>query len=686
MGHWPPDALEIARIQDEIRAIPASERTGRYDALARLWGVSVSTVRRRIPVGGRKKRVDAGESKAAIPKDAEGRIRNEREKSPGAVVRTLENRGELRKGSITTGQARRIRDGQTRIRKHAEPPPPPEPMDFISWCRDKIFIRGRPWSLKRHEYLYEVYQALETEPYVVARKAVQVGLTTAVAAEALYRCDEYGQKAVYFMPTGGIGADFSDDRIGAMLSESPGLEKSTKERGRRGRDNRGLRHIGSGSFYVRGLFSETHVTSVDADLVALDEIDISNQENRQDAVGRVEHSELQHVREICKPTTPGFGIDEIFEQSDQRHWHLICPECDERTCLDLALDEAGKVPVPRAFMRVPKGAEWAAPGQKYYRGCLSCQAPLDMSNGEWIPQNPGARITGFHVSALHTQIHSPHYADPADRIMALILGADTSRKRRYVVTSIFGLPYGAGARQVTDEMLDAATGGHGFRVGKASYIGADQGDILHVVVLEKNDAGALEVIGAYVTDEWADLENLYSHHNAAMFVGDAMPEKSEMRRAAQAVDGYICYYSRGKPLTLGEEIGPKDTVVKKLTIDRTDSLDETVRGIDEQEILLPDPQRLDYVEIDVHEKVRHQLKRLAKAMREDAQGIMRWEYLRGVPNHFGMALNYARLAAEIGGSSASFDVYSASIADRARNGHPQDLYGRYAADIDLDRF
>ncbi len=661
MSHWPPDALEIARLQEKIQATPVSERTEEYARLAKLWGVSPSTIRSRIPVGGdRKERVDAGVSKAAIPEDAEAQIRGSRDRSPGAAVKVLENAGAVEEGAISRDQARRIQRGETRILSHTDPPPPPEPMDFMSWCKEKIFIRGNPWSLDRHEYLREIYQALETEPYFVARKAVQVGLTTAVLAEGLYRCDKHGMTVVYFMPTGGLGADVSDDRVGRMLSESPDLEAATKERGRRGRDNKGLRHIGAGAIYMRGLFAETHVASIDADLVALDEIDIADQENRQDAVGRVEHSELQHIREICRPTVPEYGIDEIFQRSDQRYYHLICPECGERTCLDLALDNTGRVPIPQAFMRVPDGAAWAAPGQEYYRGCLSCQAPLDMSAGEWIPENPGARIRGYHVSALYTQVQSPHYPDPADRIMALIADADTTRKRRYVVTSIFGLPFGAGARRVTDKMLNRATGSHGFRSGDASYIGVDQGDILHVVVAEKNAMGALEIIGAYITDLWADLFDIYERHNGVMFVGDAMPEKSEMRRTAIELDGYICYYSRGKALTEGEEAGPRDTTVKKLTIDRADSLDETVRGLDEQAILLPNPKHLDDEELVTHEKVRGQLKRLTKVLKEDAQGITRWEYAKGVPNHFGMALNYARLAAEIGGAG-EVEMYSPSI-------------------------
>ena len=52
------------------------------------------------------------------------------------------------------------------------------------------------------------------------------------------------------------------------------------------------------------------------------------------AADRVRHSSLQHIREISKPSVPGYGIDEAFQESDQRYFHLCCPECGEYTCMD----------------------------------------------------------------------------------------------------------------------------------------------------------------------------------------------------------------------------------------------------------------------------------------------------------------------------------------------------------------
>ena len=655
---WPPSDLEIARIQDDIRALSPSERKDAYARLSAYYGVSESTVRRHIPVGGRKVRVDRGASAAVIPLDVEEKIRQ------GVSVSRLLRHGEIEEGAVSHDQARRIRDGHTSVKAHAPPRAPRGPLSFKAWCEKHIFLKGAPWSLVRHEYLGEIYAALATAPYFVCRKAVQMGISTAVILNMLWRCDEYGYKGIYYLPTDEEAEDFSDDRVGAdIIAESEYLSDLVGDRGprgSRGRDNAGLRHIRRGSFYVRGMWTKKRVKSIDGDLVATDELDECNQENRKFAHGRVSHSPLQHIREISQPSIPGYGIDTIFAASDQRHWHLICPSCGRRTCLDHDLSDPDPVPMPtKTFLPVPDGAAWARPGQKYYRACAHCQAPLDMSKGKWVPQNPGARIRGYHVSALYKQICSPLHTDPADEIVESLTEAHTMSDRKHVTISILGLPFGGGKLEITDETLSDVEGDHGLG-GPGAYMGIDQGDTLHITILDRGGC----VVGLYIADDWADVIPIFSRHGVRVVVGDAMPEKSQMKGAVRQIDvlggrGYICYYG-GKS---GTVIGDEDDV-KKITTDRTESLDETVRMLTEGEIPLPCSRVLSLEDMRVYAAFRYQVKNLKRRLREDEKGMSRWEYITNVPNHFGMALNYARLAASVGGAQIDdFSVETRSYRD-----------------------
>ena len=125
---------------------------------------------------------------------------------------------------------------------------------------------------------------------------------------------------------------------------------------------------------------------------------------------------------------------------------------------------------------------------------------------------------------------------------------------------------------------------------------------------------------------------------------DAMPEKSEAKRLARSVSqGYICYYPHGGELKRGTETDSQGAV-EKITTDRTDSLDETVRGLSDGGIILPCLRHATDEDAHLIETFCEHLKKLKCRMVEGAGGVMRREYLKNVENHFGMALNYARLS------------------------------------------
>ena len=49
---------------------------------------------------------------------------------------------------------------------------------------------------------------------------------------------------------------------------------------------------------------------------------------------RLAHSDYKRILELSNPSLPGYGIDEVYQASDQRHWMLKCPGCGAWTALD----------------------------------------------------------------------------------------------------------------------------------------------------------------------------------------------------------------------------------------------------------------------------------------------------------------------------------------------------------------
>lgn len=644
-----PSEKRKKELREEYFSGTPSARTALVARLAEEYDVVPSTVRRWFgPLPNRKKRTDAGEGRAPISDLAFGNMLELHDGHPDMsipqIIRYAENRKWIAPRSISPDAlSKRIAQFSRRSASDILPTPTPTDDSLIGWCRRHIRIRKKKWSLDRHEYLKEIYESLETHPHIVFRKGAQVGISTAVILGAMWACDQKNAKSLYYVSTDEDVDDFSGDRIDPIIEESEHLDSITgrtpRDDGRKSRkkENINMRHIGAGTLYCRGMWTKRKVKSIDGDILILDELDECDQENRKFAEDRIAHSEIQHIRELSQPSIPEYGIDVNFARSDRRHWFLECEECGEMTCLELDLDDTEKLPTPKNIRPVPEGAKWARPGQKYYRACRGCHSPLDMARGEWVPQNPNSIIRGYHVSALYTQICSPLYADPADRIMEKIHTARTAKDRAWVTISIFGFPYGGENQPITDQILDEAEGGHGFRKGKNTYIGIDQGDVMHAVIGEMVD-GDMEIVSLAITDSWSELQRIFESHNARAIVGDALPNKSEMKALARATGGHITYFG-GEGMKVGEEGD-----VGKITVDRSEALDEAVRWIVDRELVLPDPKKLDARELSLYEAFRAQVKMLVKNIEESARGVARWHYISNVENHFGMALAYMILA------------------------------------------
>ena len=528
-------------------------------------------------------------------------------------------------------------------------------MSFIEWMHEYITLRGQLFSFEGHEYLREPYQ--DDHPDQSYQKAAQVGISSRCLYEALYLAEQFSVKALYYLSTDDDAEDFSNDRINIAIDDSAYLKSLVGMR-ERGRDNVGLRHVVDGSLYCRGMYTRRKVKSIDGDVLYFDELDEADQENKQFALDRILHSSWQYKRELSQPSLPNYGINESFQRTDQRYYHILCSACGAWACMDLNLEERDGMLYPKHILPVPANASWVKPHQQYYRACLKCERPLDMSNGSWVAQYPSiVTRRGYHISQLYRDLPKKPYADPADWIMYELSSARKTIEKTRVMNSILGMPYEGDRAPVTDAVLDACEGEDAFHEkGHGSVLGIDQGDQLHLVV-----GRGLQVIHAEHTDDWGRIPYLISRFGVVCAVGDALPNKQSMKERIRAasIPFYLQYFT-GSTMVEGEE-GEGSRAVRKVTVDRTESLDETTQGLRDGTIRLPNMQRLTGEKLRAYELFRAQCKMLAKDLVESAKGVLHWEYKKQVPNHFGMALNSMRIAHEIyRGVRVDFDLLASS--------------------------
>ena len=88
-------------------------------------------------------------------------------------------------------------------------------------------VRGKEFSFDGHEYLRGLYQ--DESPLVVIRKAAQMGASEYAISRALWFAITMGGTALYYFPTDHDVGEFSRDRFGPAVAESPGSGRVASE-------------------------------------------------------------------------------------------------------------------------------------------------------------------------------------------------------------------------------------------------------------------------------------------------------------------------------------------------------------------------------------------------------------------------------------------------------------------------
>ena len=492
------------------------------------------------------------------------------------------------------------------------------------WAQRRIRLDGKPFSFEGHAYLRAIYD--DPAPHVVLVKAAQIGGTTWAILRSIHACS-MGLNAIYFFPTRTDVLEFSKSRVGPLLADNPFLRKLMTDT-----DTAGLKRIGEAHLYLRGMKSTVGMKSVPADMIVFDELDEAPPEAKTLALERLAHSDYKRVVELSNPSLPGYGVDEAYEASDQRHWTVKCPGCGRWTAFDCAFPtKLGQE------VRIIREREDGT----CYRACPKCGEELDVETGEWVAEYPDRAIHGYRIS----QLLSPK-VDPGEILREY---RKTRFPERFYNLKI-GLPW-ADTQHRLDRMTVLACCGQEGMVDRSEEVcsmGVDTGRELHIVVsrpvADGDDRRRIIYLGIH--RDYAEIDGLMERFNVGTCVIDAMPEIHATRAFAQRHPGrvwlnYFLEHQRGEP-----KWDEDQSIVNE---NRTEALDLSRAAIREGRVVLP--RRLPLVE-----KFATHLASDAKRLEEDEEtGAQRYRYVRTGPDHFSLAFTYDCLAAmREGGAAVGF--------------------------------
>jgi hypothetical protein len=402
--------------------------------------------------------------------------------------------------------------------------------------------------------------------------------------------------------------------VGPLLQDNRFLSRQVRDT-----DTAGLKRIGSAYLYLRGMVSSVGIKSIPVDQIVFDELDEAPPEAKSLARERLAHSDFKRVIELSNPSLPNYGIDEAYQQSDQRHWTLRCDGCGTWTALDKEF--------PATLGQEVKIIRERDDGE-FYRACPKCGGELDVDEGEWVADFPDRKIHGYRISQLFSQ-----KVDPGEILQEY---RRTRFPERFYNMKI-GLAWADTSNRLDEATVLACCGEHGiedrFRSRERCSMGVDTGKELHVVISRfvEGSRETRQVIYIGTRQDYSELDDLMECFSVSTCVIDALPEIHATRAFANRHSGqvYLNYFVESQRGSYSWDM--KEYIVRE---NRTEALDASRQIVRDRKVVLPRGGKV------IQEFASHLAADVKQLIEDEETGAQQYRYVRTGTNHYSLAFTY----------------------------------------------
>ena len=403
--------------------------------------------------------------------------------------------------------------------------------DTLCWAKlNKIKFGGMPFQILNHEYQIDPLQGhYKRQCY---KKGAQLGFTAIEILRTVHSMiyGRYPQGALYLFPTRDDVTDFSRGRFKPLIEENPPIKRFVKNT-----DSVNIKRIGKAMLYLRGARvgqtiegekkSASQLKSIPVDAIRFDEVDEMDPEMVQLALERISHSEVQEEVYLSTPSIPEFGIDKLYQESDQRIWEIKCEKCGKYTCLELEF--------PDCLVRRPNG--------DVVRICVHCRdREIHPRDGRWTALYPdNDEMVGWWISQLNSMYVNPKtildlFENPPNGNISEVynskLGmAHISVENRLTRNNVY--------RCCSEDAMGVTDKG-------PCAMGVDVGRELHVVIGKRIAERQWKIVKMARVESLMDVHDLASRFNVRCGVIDLYPETRKVRdfSLVEPYDVYGCDY------------------------------------------------------------------------------------------------------------------------------------------------
>src|SRR5690606_4390164 len=234
---------------------------------------------------------------------------------------------------------------------------------------------------------------------VVCCFPIQFGKSELECNVAGYTMCEVGGPIMVVLP-GQVSLDkWTDQKLNPLIEETPAVRRTLASTSTRDAANRRtFKEYEGGQLYLEHAGNPVRLKSTSVRTLIIDAPSSSAHALRTGA----EPEQLVDGRTTACPATykrlrggaPEIKgvcrIDSAYARSDQRRWHIRCPDCGHKQPLGWS------------------GLHWTPDASRCWYACRECGVVIEehqkdalIDGGEWIAGNPGALVRGYHANALY---------------------------------------------------------------------------------------------------------------------------------------------------------------------------------------------------------------------------------------------------------------------------------------------
>jgi len=365
------------------------------------------------------------------------------------------------------------------------------PLD--QWICENTTLQKKPFTFKQYPFQQAI--AADPHPNLACEKCSQVGLTEVQIRKffAFLRRTS-GLSGIFTLPNEKMFKRIYNGRMKPILDADNIFNPPMAIQPVRRMD---MVQIFDSFGYITGC-TEGDATSISADFLMHDELDLSPKDMIGLFQSRLQNSAMKMTQAFSTPSFVDYGINQSYSQGDQREYIIVCPSCNHEQIPEFSMEYIHipdfKLDIAKLTDLTPEQiAELNLDGS--YVKCKGCQKRLDLNNADqrqWVARYPTrVNFRSYKVRPFSTGRITPGY------VFTQMAKYQQQDYMRGFYNTVLGEPFTESSAQLQREEIEHAMS-KGTRdapeVSKDTpvFLGLDFGNICHLVLGREIDKGGFE--------------------------------------------------------------------------------------------------------------------------------------------------------------------------------------------------